>query len=102
MADTYDADSLYPLAHWIYKLWELYNTKDENNNPDKYSQELAKAKFAREYHRFFDKDFIMAYYLITETLLMVDSRVKNMMIATWGKLEKFDEYDKVIGLDENY
>ena len=102
MTGTYDADSLYPLAHWIYKLWELYNTKDENNNPDKYSQELAKAKFAREYHRFFDKDFIMAYYLITETLLMVDSRVKNMMIATWGKLEKFDEYDKVIGLDENY
>ena len=40
----------------------------------------------------------MAYFLITETLLMVDSRVKNMMIATWGKSEKFDEYDKVIDL----
>ena len=102
MAGTYDADALYPLAHWIYELWNLYNTKDENNNSDKKSQELAKARFAREYHRFFDKDFIMAYFLITETLLMVDSRVKNMMIATWGKSEKLDEYDKVIDLDENY
>jgi hypothetical protein len=28
---------------------------------------------------------LLAYYIITEALLMADSRVKNMMIATWGK-----------------
>ena len=27
----------------------------------------------------------MVYYVYTEALLMADSRVKNMMIATWGK-----------------
>jgi hypothetical protein len=27
---------------------------------------------------------LLTYYLVTEALLMVDSRVKNMMLATWG------------------
>jgi hypothetical protein len=38
------------------------------------------------------------YYLISETLLMADSRVKNMMIATWGK-EKAYEYIPVNGIE---
>lgn len=41
-------------------------------------------RFKREYQCHLDKDFLLSYYLITETLLMADSRVKNMMIATWG------------------
>lgn len=76
--DINDADALYPMAHWIYELWQLYNSGEMN-------QKLAKQRFINEYTRFFDKDFLMAYYLITETLLMVDSRTKNMMVATWGK-----------------
>lgn len=72
---THDADALYPVAHWIYELWELRKT-----NP-----ELAKERFSNEYQVYFNRDFLMAYYLITETLLMADSRTKNMMIATWGK-----------------
>lgn len=73
-----DADALYPMAHWIYELGQLYNEGGQQ-------QELAKTRFANEYQRFFNKDFLMAYYLITEALLMVDSRTKNMMVATWGK-----------------
>jgi hypothetical protein len=42
-------------------------------------------RFKREYNCYLDKDFLLAYYVISEALLMADSRVKNMMIATWGK-----------------
>ena len=42
-------------------------------------------RFKREFHIYLDKDFLLTYYLVTEALLMADSRVKNMMIATWGK-----------------
>ena len=42
-------------------------------------------RFRDEYQEYLDPDFLLAYYIITEVLLMADSRVKNMMIATWGK-----------------
>lgn len=42
-------------------------------------------RFRREYEAYFDKQFLLYYYCITESLLLVDSRVKNMMLATWGK-----------------
>lgn len=42
-------------------------------------------RFKREYQCYLNKDFLLTYYLVTEALLMADSRVKNMMIATWGK-----------------
>ena len=45
-------------------------------------------RFKREYQCYLDKDFLLTYYLVTEALLMADSRVKNMMIATWGKEQR--------------
>lgn len=42
-------------------------------------------RFKREYECYLDKEFLLTYYLVTEALLMADSRVKNMMIATWGR-----------------
>ncbi len=42
-------------------------------------------RFKREYQAYLDKDFLLTYYLVTEALLMADNRVKNMMIATWGR-----------------
>lgn len=42
-------------------------------------------RFKREYLSYFNKDYLLSYYVITDTLLMADSRVKNMMIATWGR-----------------
>ena len=71
----HDADSLYPLASWLNELYLLRQT-DEN---------YALARFANEYQCYLDKDFLLTYYLVTEVLLMADSRVKNMMIATWGR-----------------
>lgn len=48
-------------------------------------EEEAIQDFRDQYQQYLDPDFTMTYYLITEVLLMADSRVKNMMIATWGK-----------------
>jgi hypothetical protein len=56
-------------------------------------------RFKREYECYLDKDFLLAYYIITEALLMADSRVKNMMIATWYKEKrayKDIETDKMV------
>lgn len=47
-------------------------------------------EFKENYEKHFNKDFLLTYYVLTEALLMVDSRVKNMMIATWGP-EKLDD-----------
>lgn len=96
MDGTYDADTLYPLAHWIYELNKLQTAiKDDEGKilsvEDRVrNKKLAQEKFKLEYPIYFNKDFLIAYYVITETLLMADSRVKNMMIATWGK--KWTEY----------
>lgn len=70
-----DADVLYPVASWINELYNLRQTDEAT----------ALQRFKDEYQEYFDKDFLITYYLITEVLLMIDSRVKNMMIATWGK-----------------
>lgn len=71
----HDADALWPLASWINELHTLSQTDPET----------AHKRFKDEYQGYLDKEFLLAYYLITEVLLMADSRVKNMMIATWGK-----------------
>ena len=70
-----------------------YPNKDNFNQKTYFRRTSSKAtydmeslqKFRDEYQKYFDKNFLLAYYIITEVLLMVDSRVKNMMIATWGK-----------------
>lgn len=73
--DRDDANALWEVASWIYQLNKLKET----------NRDLALERFKREYEAYFNKDFLLTYYLITETLLMADSRTKNMMIATWGK-----------------
>lgn len=72
-----DADALWPLASWLN---ELYAIRYIDGNSD-----LAIQRFRDEYQQYLDTEFLLAYYVITEALLMADSRVKNMMIATWGK-----------------
>lgn len=80
----HDADSLYPLASWINELNELRKTDSKQAN----------ARFKNEYQCYLNKEFLITYYLISEALLMVDSRVKNMMIATWGKENNERNNDK--------
>lgn len=89
----HDADALFPLASWINELWDL------RVNQGKEAEALE--RFKNEYEEHFDKDFLLAYYLITEMLLMIDSRVKNMMIATWGK-KKWDSTTKSYIKTKNY
>ena len=90
----------------VYEEFVAYYIKDENDeyivaypseenfaNGTYYTRTIASSRFEmdslerfkREYHIHFDKEFLLTYYLVTEALLMADSRVKNMMIATWGK-----------------
>lgn len=74
---AHDADALQPLAKWL-------NTLHAKSN-----QEEAIEEFKNNYWKYLDKDFLLVYYLYTEALLMADSRVKNMMIATWGKEHRY-------------
>ena len=80
----HDADMLWPLASWLHELYNIrYGLEGQIADPD-----LALARFKNEYECYLNKDFLFAYYLVTEALLMADSRVKNMMIATWNKARK--------------
>lgn len=70
-----------------------YPTQDTFKQDTYYTRTVASSRFKmeslerfkREYQCYLDKDFLLTYYLLTDCLLMIDSRVKNMMIATWGK-----------------
>ena len=87
-----DADALWPLASWIN---DLYTIRYINGDT-----ETALRRFKNEYQGYLDKEFLLAYYLITEVLLMADSRVKNMMIATWGKENRYELSDGTIVADK--
>jgi hypothetical protein len=63
---------------------------------------LALARFKHEYQCYLNKSFLLTYYLVTETLVMADSRVKNMMIATWGKENYELKDDDAHVVYENY
>lgn len=52
------------------------------------------SKFVNEIDQYFDKDFILTYYLWTDYFLSVDQRAKNMMLRTWdGKAWYLTYYD---------
>ncbi len=70
-------DHYYTMCAWVN---ELYTLKQTN-------KELANQRFAAEYKCHFDPDFLLSYYVITTILQMTDNRVKNCMIASWGRKE---------------
>lgn len=49
-------------------------------------------KFKNEIDQYFDKDFILTYYLWTDYYLAVDQRAKNMMLRTWDGLKWYITY----------
>ena len=51
-----------------------------------------KAKFMAEFDKHLNKEYCLVYYIMTELLLCYDSRGKNMMIASWGPMEKGGDY----------
>ena len=51
-------------------------------------------KFVSEISQYFDKDFLLTYYIHTDYHASVDQRAKNMLLRTWdGKLWYITYYD---------
>ena len=71
-------DHYYTMCAWVNELWALKQTGEAG-------RKLANERFAAEYKCHFDPDFLLSYYVITTILQMTDNRVKNCMIASWGK-----------------
>ena len=42
------------------------------------------AKFKKEFSEHFDLEYCLIYFILTELLVLYDSRGKNMMLASWG------------------
>ena len=74
IVDEHGADCLYPMASWVHELYTLRQTDEAK----------ALARFKNEYECYFNKDYLIGYYLITNVLQMTDSRAKNCMMASWG------------------
>ena len=49
-------------------------------------------KFAKEFDKWFDQEYCAIYFIMTEMLLLYDSRGKNMMLASWGPKEEGGNY----------
>ena len=49
-------------------------------------------KFSDEIDSYFDKDFLLTYYVFTDYFLSVDQRAKNMMLRTWDGLKWYITY----------
>lgn len=49
-------------------------------------------KFAKEFDKWFDQEYCAVYFIMTEMLLLYDSRGKNMMLASWGPKEDGGNY----------
>ena len=61
-----------------------------------------KNRFRAEFEDHLDLDFCLFYYCLTMTLLMMDSRAKNMMIATWDQKKWypiFYDMDSMLGIN---
>lgn len=51
-----------------------------------------KNKFFTEFPKHFNEEYCLIYYVLTEVLVLFDSRGKNMMLASWGPQEQNGEY----------
>ena len=76
----FKADQTWATAHEddkaaVKRLWEWIQSC--KGNP---------TKFLNEYEDYFGNDSPFAWYLITDYLMAVDNRAKNMMLATWDGL----------------
>lgn len=76
----FKADQTWATAHEddkaaVKRLWEWIQSCKGNAT-----------KFLNEYQDYFGNDSPFAWYLITDYMMAVDSRAKNMMLATWDGL----------------
>lgn len=62
-------------------------------NPNDLST-FKSAKFVNEIDQYFNRKFLLTYYIFTDYFLSVDQRAKNMMLRTWdGKVWYITYYD---------
>ena len=107
-----DIESFYQMCAWVNST----NVEEATNDPlnpsvfydgIEYTTDNAEyrlAKFTNEFTDHFNKNFTIFYYVLTHVLLMIDSRAKNMMIATWDNQHWypiFYDMDTMLGLN-NY
>lgn len=113
LVGEHDADDIYTMASWVNELATMrYGTKTCSQGHENVMtpgasicsecqedlketawtvaprEDEAIARFKAEYECYFDKEYLVGYYLITNILLMIDSRTKNCMMASWGPQEK--------------
>ena len=110
--ESMDIEAFYQLCAWINSTNTLEATDEELNTPVTYGNQTylidnasyRLAKFKNEFEDHFNKNFVLFYYILTHVLLMIDSRAKNMMMATWDNQHWypiFYDMDTMLGLN-NY
>lgn len=105
-AEIFDMDQVYYERNEDGEYQLAYPTAETFSSGEYYIRSIISSTYAMEsirrfrdeYQEYFDPDFLLAYYVITEALLMADSRVKNMMIATWGKEHR--KFTKIDGTEK--
>ena len=83
----------YETNNWSNALYDQYTTD---------SAEYRLSKFKTEFTQYFDMNFSLFYYIMTLTLLMMDSRAKNMMLASWDQTiwyPIFYDMDTMLGVN---
>ena len=76
------------------------NTLLEKHTVDNERYRLA--KFKNEFTQYFNLNYSLFYYVLTLTLLMMDSRAKNMMMASWDQqiwYPIFYDMDTMLGVN---
>jgi hypothetical protein len=108
-----EVDTWYRLCSWINSTATVEATNKQLEftyiglNGIEYNfdtNEYRLAKFKKEFNQYLDFNFTCFYYILTHVLLMIDSRAKNMMIATWDDkiwYPIFYDMDTMLGLN-NY
>ena len=69
---------------------------------DKDTDDYRLAKFKNEFTNYFNLEYCKFYYVLTLSLLMMDSRAKNMMLASWDQniwYPIFYDMDTMLGVN---
>lgn len=83
----------YETNSWTNALYDKFTADNET---------YRLSKFKTEFTQYFDMNFSLFYYVMTLALLMMDSRAKNMMLATWDQqiwYPIFYDMDTMLGVN---
>ena len=106
------------LINWLHSTDQSQATNNDLENPISYSnitytqdtKEYRLAKFINEFDNYMNKNFTIFYYIMTEVLLMIDSRAKNMMMCSYDLdcdagtghwFPIFYDMDTILGVDNS-